>query len=188
MPETANRFWRGLWQAEYGIAAIGGGFCLLSIMVITVLSVFGRYVLHADLIPGAYNLIERVLFPLMVFWALPLSHRDGMFPRLDLVMADRMTERQRAVIALFVGMVELLVYAALMYFVWLFVSKAIESHRTMMVGLRIWPLWPVAVMMPLSFALMMLEMLRLIWRDIHIILTGHTTAREPDLPHGSDVL
>lgn len=172
MAKQVHAFWRTLWTAEYGLAAAGAGVALLTIMVVTVLSVAGRYILHTDLIPGAYNLIERVLFPLMVFCALPLSHRDGMFPKLDVFLAARMSRRQRGLVALAVGLVELAVYAVLMYFIWLFLQKAIASNRTLMIGVATWPMWPVAVMMPLAFGLMMIEMVRLVWRDMRVVLTG----------------
>lgn len=179
MAKEVHAFWRGLWAAEFGLAAVGAGLSLLMIMIVTVLSVAGRYVLHTDLIPGAYNMIERVLFPLMVFWALPLSHREGMFPKLEVAMGGRMNRRQRAIVALIVGLVELAVYAVLMYFVWLFVDKAIESNRTLMIGVEKWPMWPVAIMMPLAFGLMMIEMARLVWRDVNLILGRNAPADQP---------
>lgn len=185
---TMHPFWKALWKAEYGLAAVGAGLSLAAIMMVTVLSVLGRYILHTDLIPGAYNMIERVLFPLMVFWALPLAHREGMFPKLELFMGSRMSIRQRGIVALFVGLVELAVYTVLLYFTWLFVSKAIADHRTVMVGVEVWPLWPIAIMMPVSFALMMLEMGRLIVRDILVIATGRETWMDPLSRSPTDVM
>lgn len=172
MAQKTHQFWRMLWAAEYGLAAAGAGLALLMIMFVTVLSVAGRYLFHTDLIPGAYNMVERVLFPLMVFWALPLAHREGMFPKLEVLMGDSLSHRQRAALAVFVGLVELLVYMVLMYFVFLFVERAVVSNRTLMIGVEKWPMWPVAIMMPLAFGLMMLEMARLIWRDIGVVRSG----------------
>ncbi|WP_290685798.1 MULTISPECIES: TRAP transporter small permease [unclassified Haematobacter] len=181
MVEHVNRFWRTLWAAEYGLAAVGSGLSLLIIMLLTVSSVVGRYVLHTDLIPGVYNMIERVFFPLMVFWALPLAHREGMFPKLELFMGYAMSARQRAAVAVFVGVVELAVYAVLMYFIWLFVERGITSNRTVMIGVEKWPLWPIAIMMPLAFGLMMVEMLRLVWRDVQVV-RGRRVAVEQVAP------
>lgn len=188
MAKRFSLFWRTLWAAEYGLAAVGAGLALLMIMLVTVLSVAGRYVLHTDLIPGAYNMIERVLFPLMVFWALPLSHREGMFPKLELFMGALMSNRLRGVIAVLVGLVELLVYAVLMYFIWLFLDRAITSNRTLMIGVEKWPMWPVAIMMPLAFGLMMIEMVRLIWRDVGVVLSGRPAVPDPLLNPPPDTL
>ena len=59
--------WTWLGRLEGGMASVGAGLCLLAMMFMTVGSVFGRYLLGADLIPGGYNIIERLLFPLLVF-------------------------------------------------------------------------------------------------------------------------
>ena len=75
-------FWKTIDRIEGGMASVGAGLCLLAMIVITVLSVIGRYILQQDLIPGAYNLIERVTFPLIVFWAVPLAVGQGHLPAL----------------------------------------------------------------------------------------------------------
>lgn len=188
MKARTHAFWRVIWGAEYGLVAVGSGLCLLAIMLVTVLSVAGRYLFHTDLIPGAYNLIERVLFPLMVFWALPVAHRDGMFPKLELLMGSHFTTRGRAVVAVFVGLVELMVYSVLMYFIWIFVERAMISGRTLMIGVETWPMWPVAIMMPIAFGLMMLEMARLIWRDVQIIRTGRLPDDDVDFGPPAETL
>ena len=62
--------------------------------------------------------------------------------------------------------VEFAVHAVVMWYVLRFTWKGIEIDRTMQIGTDFWPVWPVLVMMPLAFGLMMLEMGRLIWHDI----------------------
>lgn len=176
------RIWKALWRFEYGLAALGAGSCLMLVMLLTMASVFGRYVLHMDLIPGAYNIVERVLFPLLVFWALPLAHRDGMFPKLTPVTDPLLGPRGRAAVALFVGLVEIAVYAVVFWFVLRFVTRGVSGGRTFQIGADVWPMWPVIVMMPLAFGLMLVEMLRLVWRDVSV-LAGW---REPEAPPPDD--
>ena len=65
-----------------------------------------------------------------------------------------------------VVMVELVIYMVVMWYVLRFTWNSIDIGRTMQIGTDFWPVWPIVVMMPLAFGLMMLEMLRLIWRDI----------------------
>ena len=159
------RFWRAIWAFEWGLAAVGAGSMLFIMMMVTVISVFGRYFLQADLIPGAYNIVERVLFPLLVFWALPIAHRDGLFPRLE-TFADALPARRRGLLAAVVMVVEIAVYAVFLWFVTKFVWGSIVSNRTMQIGTNFLPLWPILVMMPLAFVLMLLEMGRLLHRDV----------------------
>lgn len=155
---------KAIWRFEWGLASIGAGLCLVLMMLITVVSVFGRYVLEADIIPGAYNIVERIVFPLLVFWALPMAHREGMFPRLDLI-PDLLQPRTRTVVSFLVLLVEVAVYAVVLWFVCVFVWNGISNGRTMQIGTDVYPLWPIIVMMPLAFGLMLLEMARLLVND-----------------------
>lgn len=159
------KFWQAIDRIEGGLASVGAGLSLLAMIIITVLSVFGRYVLGQDILPGAYNLIERISFPLIVFWALPAAHREGIFPRLETFVA-KLPERWQRVVSAFVLLVEFVIYAVVMWYVLRFTWKSIAIGRTMQIGTDVWPIWPVLVMMPLAFALMLLEMARLVWRDI----------------------
>jgi TRAP-type C4-dicarboxylate transport system permease small subunit len=165
------RFWRAVWAFEWGLAALGAGSMLFIMMMVTVISVAGRYFLQMDLIPGAYNIVERILFPLLVFWALPIAHRDGLFPRLE-TFADAQPPRRRALIATVALVVEIAVYAVFLWYVSRFVWGSIVSNRTMQIGTNFLPLWPILVMMPLAFVLMLLEMARLLLRDLRRLF-GH---------------
>ncbi len=166
------RFWTWIGRFEWGLASIGAGLCLLAMMLITVISVFGRYVLGMDLIPGAYNIIERIVFPLIVFWALPLAHREGTFPRLDLFTMT-MPHRLRASITAVVLLVELAVFLILLYYVSQFAWNSYLDGRRAQIGTTYWQLYPVLAMVPLAFGLMVLEMLRLFVRECIGVISGH---------------
>ncbi len=162
---------RWLERFEWGLAAIGGGLCLLAILVVTVVTVYGRYVLETDVIPGGYNMIEGALFPLMVFWGLPLAHREGSFPRLELLqsMAPGIVGRTISALVLFV---EALIYAVVLWYAAKFAWLAYDASRQLQIGTGYWPSWPVAIMAPLSFALMLIEIVRLMVVDAGRVFTS----------------
>lgn len=180
------RFWRAIWAFEWGLAAVGAGSMLFIMMMVTVISVAGRYFLQMDLIPGAYNIVERILFPLLVFWAMPIAHRDGLFPRLE-TFADAQPPRRRALIAAVAMIVEIAVYAVFMWFILRFVWGSIVQNRTMQIGTNFLPLWPILVMMPLAFGLMILEMSRLLYRDTRRLL-GLPASGGADVHDGSSAV
>lgn len=159
------KLWNLLGRLEGGMASVGAGLALLTMIIITVLSVVGRYFLQQDIVPGAYNMVERVAFPLIVFWAMPMAYREGTFPRFDMLV-NALPAGVRRVVQVVVGMVELLVYAVVMWYVLRFTWQSILDDRTMQIGSDFWPIWPVLVMMPLAFLLMMLEMIRLVWGNM----------------------
>ena len=57
-----------------------------------------------------------------------------------------------------------------------FSIASIEVNREMQIGTEVWPVWPIILMIPVSFALMMLEMLRLLWVAIRNF--GKSPARQ----------
>ncbi|WP_370284939.1 TRAP transporter small permease [Pseudooceanicola nanhaiensis] len=153
-----HSLYRALGKFEWGLASIGAGLCLFAIMMITVISVFGRYVMMTDLIPGSFNIIERMLFPLMVFWALPLAHRDGIFPKLELLPA-MLPNRLGNSLAILALVVELAIFAYLTWRLGLFALSGFETGRTMQLGSGYFPVWPFMMMVPFAFGLMVIEML-----------------------------
>ncbi len=170
------RIWTWLTRLEGGMASLGAGLCLLAMMVMTVVSVFGRYVLGVDLIPGGYNMIERLLFPLLVFWALPLAHREGTFPRLEMLQ-NALPPQAHAWVKVFVLTVETVVFSLLLWYVARFAWQGYASGRQMQIGTTYWPLYPVLAMVPLSFGLMLIEMVRLIVWDVRQALRLHSRGR-----------
>lgn len=160
-----RELWRWIDRLEGGLASVGAGLCLLAMMLITIAGVFGRYVLGSDLIPGGYNIIERIAFPLLVFWALPMAHREGSFPRFELLEA-RLSPRLRRWIDAVVLTVEIAVFIVVLAYCARFAWDAVASARQMQIGTDLWPAWPVIVMIPLGFALMLAEMVRLLWATV----------------------
>ena len=158
---------KSIGYLNWVLATIGGGICLIALIILTVVTVFGRYILEADLIPGGYNMIESVFFPLMVFWGLPLAHRDGLFPRLEVLNSVSVIFRRP--IALLVLLVEVIVYAIVLFYCSKFAMNAIETGRQIQIGTGYWLAWPVIIMGPLSFALMTLEVFRLLVEEIRSI-------------------
>ncbi len=162
-------FLKAIERVDWALAAVGGGLCLLAILLLTVATVYGRYVLETDLIPGGYNMIEGAFFPLMVFWGLPLAHREGSFPRLELLEGFRPGPVRMGLSAL-VLLVEALVYAVVAYYAARFAWLAWDTGRSLQIGTGTWPAWPVAVMAPLSFLLMLVEIVRLLVVDARRML------------------
>lgn len=168
-PFSVLHDWIG--RATWALAAVGGGACLAAILVITVATVYGRYVLQSDVIPGGYNMIESVFFPLLVFWGLPMAHRDGQFPRLELLQNWAPGAVGKAISA-FVLMIEVIVYSVVLWYCWKFAMAAMASGRQFQIGTGFWLAWPVAIMAPLSFALMLVEVVRLMLRDARAAFGG----------------
>ena len=118
-----------------------------------------------------------MLFPLLVFWALPLAHREGTFPRLEMLQ-NALPPRAHAWVKVFVLAVEAVIFSLLLWYVARFAWQGYASGRQMQIGTTYWPLYPVLAMVPFSFGLMLIEMVRLIVGDVRKALTPHSRGRD----------
>ncbi|WP_366921721.1 TRAP transporter small permease [Metallumcola ferriviriculae] len=143
-------------KIEENMAAFGSGICLMFIMIFTVISVYGRYVMGADLIPGTYNMIERIFFPLLVLWAIPIAHKQGTFPRLDFV-TERFPGTIRRPINIIIFGVELLIYVVVTWFTFKYAIEAFRIGQKMNIGTVRWPVYPILAMVPLAMGMMSFE-------------------------------
>lgn len=145
-----------LAKIEDYIASIGGGICLMIMMLVTVISVFGRYVLGADIIPGTYNMVERIFFPLLVLLAIPITYRSGMFPKLEFITV-RFPERvKRATDALVLG-VELIIYLVVTWYTYKYALEGLHIGQKINIGSDRFPAYPFLFVVPFSFGLMTIE-------------------------------
>lgn len=142
-----------------------GGISLAAIMIVTVLSVFGRYVFRMDLIPGVYNIIERVLFPLLVFLALPRSYIEGSFPKLE-ILTGRLSVNKRKIVNIIVLIIELAVYCLVTWYVAKFFFGVLERGQQIQVGVVRYPLYPIMFIVLLSFFLLTVEFALSLYRGI----------------------
>lgn len=147
-----------LSKIELRLCAIGSGACLLLMVFIIITSVMGRYLLHTDLIPGTYNIIERVLFPVLVFCAIPITYREGMFPRVT-YFRSKFSVTLDIVASWTCRIVEACLYLVIVCYTFRFAWQGLVESRTMQIGSETWILWPILCLLPVTFALVLANVL-----------------------------
>lgn len=130
-----------------------GGLSLIMIVVLTVISVAGRYFLKLDTIPGVYNIIERVLFPVLVFLAIPLTYFEGRFPNLEMLIEKFPSKLNKITKSVITGL-EFLIYSIIFWFVLIFTIGLIQKGQQIQVGAVRWSFAPIIVLLPISFLLL----------------------------------
>jgi TRAP-type C4-dicarboxylate transport system permease small subunit len=140
------------------MASIGAGSCLIAIVIITVVSVGGRYIFSLDSVPGGFNMIESILFPLLVFFGLPLAHKEGTFPKLD-ILFDKIPLKVSQLLDFLVSLIEALVYLILIWFMLKFSVNSFASGRSVQIGVSYFPVWPIAFISVFSFLVMYFQMI-----------------------------
>jgi hypothetical protein len=71
----------------------------------------------------------------------------------------------KKVVGLVVLSVELAVYCIVFYFCFLFLLRSIESNRSIQLGTDVFPMYPILLVIVLAFGLVVIEALRLVYRD-----------------------
>jgi TRAP-type C4-dicarboxylate transport system permease small subunit len=96
-----------------------------------------------------------------------------MFPKFDMLQA-KLPPLVHRILASLVLLVEIIIFLVVMWYVTEFAWKSAESGRQFQISSTHWPIWPVILMVPLAFGLMLLEMFRLLW----VTATGRDTLNQ----------
>lgn len=142
-----------------------GGLSLAIMIVLTILSVFGRYFLRTDLIPGVYNIIERLLFPIVVFMAVPRAYTDRSFPKLQMV-TTRLAPNKEKIVNIIILFVELATYSLITYYIIEYFYGALIAGQQIQISTVRWPFWPVMFLVVLSYIFLTLEFGRSLYHRI----------------------
>lgn len=147
-----------LSRIESKLCIMGSGTCLILMVFTIITSVLGRYLLHTDLIPGSFNIIERILFPTLVFCAVPITYREGMFPRVT-YFRSKFSGRLASFFDLLCLCLETALYLVIVSYTFRFAWQAVIESRTMQIGSETWLLWPILLLVPTIFLLVLLNTL-----------------------------
>lgn len=132
------------------------GISLALIVLATVISVIGRYFVKADLLPGVYNYIERIFFPVSTYCAFALSYREGMWPAMDVVLKKIEFTKAKAM-KIIITVIEMIIYTVLTIFVFRYVTSAIQSGATILVDVNVLSMTPLLLLLLLAFILLVAE-------------------------------
>lgn len=145
-----------LYRFEKRLCIVGSGTCLILMVAVIIVSVLGRYLFHTDLVPGGFNIIERFLFPVLVFCAIPLTYRDGMFPSVTF-FREKLSNTTGRIVRRFCAITEILLYLVIVVYAFRFAWQALLDTRTMQIGSETWLLWPILWLVPAIFLLVLLN-------------------------------
>ena len=116
-------------------------------------------------IGGSFEIVQNYFMPLAVFPALPYVYGSGVLPRMDLAMHRAPRRAQDAVVYLLL-LVEVALFAVLAYYTWEFAATGRERGTEFVAGGDLYLLWPLFYLVPLSFALVLVETLFVLLRNV----------------------
>ena len=157
---TAYRAWRLVTV----VAALLSGVAVFGMMCFIVADVASRNILGGS-ISGSFEIAEKYFMPLAVFPALAYVYGTGVLPRMDL-LRGRMPRALQAGVVHVLLLLELVVLAVLVHYSWLYAVDGQDRGVAFPAGGSLHTLWPLFYLVPLGFAMVAVETLFVIARNL----------------------
>jgi len=103
--------------------------------------------------------------PLSVFPALAYVYGSGVLPKMDLLMHRLPRAVQDTVIYLLL-VLELVIFSVLTHYTWQYALFGMERGTAFPAGGDLYPLWPLFFFVPLGFAMVLVETLFVLARNV----------------------
>lgn len=144
--------------------ALLSGIAIFAMMLFIAVDVVSRNFLGGS-IPGGFEISQNYFMPLAVFPALGWVFASGALPRMDLVL-PRLPTRLRTAAVHTLVVLELVLAAIVTYYAWWYAMAGLQRGSTFPAGGELYPLYPFYFLVPLGFALIAVEILFVLTRNL----------------------
>ena len=170
-----SRIDQRLYKLETGLALLGG-FTVLGLILLAVLSVAGRN-FFSQPIPGYIDWIEQFM-PLIAFMGIAYTQRDGGHIRMDMLV-NQLKGRVLWFVEALTTVIILLLVVLLIWGSWSHFERSFDfsapmwsRDSTIDIGL---PLWPAKLLAPVALTVLSFRLLLQIWGFSRAFLLNQTT-------------
>lgn len=170
-----------VWRRVALAGAMLSGVAVLAMMSFIVADVISRNFLGGS-IPGSFEVAQNYLMPVTVFPALAYVYGTGVLPRMDL-LSGRMPTGLRTGLVHALLAIEVVVFAVLVQYTWAYAVDGRERGVSFPAGGDLFTLWPLFFLVPLGFAMVLVETLFVVVRNLStgpvlLTMTDHTEVPE----------
>lgn len=150
----------------------------ISVIVMMFLIVYDVTVrtLFSSSIRGGFEIIQNYMMPLVVFPGLAYVYASGVLPKMDLVL-DRVGQSTKKILVFFMVILELFVLVLIVQFSWEYAMSGLERKTAFPAAGTLYPLYPLFFLIPIAFAMIIIENLFILIRNI-LIKEPSLTMRE----------
>ena len=157
---TAYRAWGYVKLA----GALVSGVAIFGMMLFIVADVVSRNYLGGS-IAGSFEVAQNYFMPLAVFPALGYVYASGVLPRMD-ILRDRFPSTVRAVTTYVLLVLELVVFALLIRYTWDYAMSGMDRGVAFPAGGALYTLWPLFFLVPVGFAMVLVETAFVLARNV----------------------
>lgn len=144
--------------------ALVSGLAIFAMMGLIVADVVSRNFLGGS-IAGSFEIVENYFMPLAVFPALAYVYGSGVLPKMDLLMHKTGRTAQSAAIYGLLAL-ELVLFALMTYYTWGYAITGMERKTAFPAGGELYPLWPLLFLVPIGFAMVIVETVFVLLRNL----------------------
>ena len=128
----------------------------IAVMVLLItIDVLSRNLLNNG-IAGSYEIVESILMPTAIFWALLVTYSSGSIPRIDLV-TEKFSGNIKLILGILLIAIDIFIYGLLTYYSWSRAEIALSSGASISAGGNLINIAPIFLFVPLGFLLVTLE-------------------------------
>lgn len=109
-------------------------------------------------ISGNYEITESYFMPLIVFPVIAITYSSGLMPKINMVV-NKFPGKIQSLINLLLLLLEILAMFLIVFLTWSYAVDATKDGIGFSAGSIMYPLYPVFYLVPLGFALLIIELL-----------------------------
>lgn len=136
------------------------GVALIGMMVFIVLDVMLRNAINYS-ISGGFEITQNYFMTLTVFPALS----TGVLPKVDLLF-ERFSPKAKKRFVVAIVLIELVFLCIVTHFTWEYARMGWERKMAFPAAGKLYPVYPIYVLIPISFALIIVENLFILYRNL----------------------
>ncbi|MDV2686087.1 TRAP transporter small permease [Alkalihalophilus lindianensis] len=133
------------------------GIAVIGMMLLIVTDVVLRNVFSSP-ISGTYEIVQYYLMPLAIFPALAFTYSSGVLPRLSEVV-EKLPKKFNQVNRILIYVIEMVIFTFLTIYGWKFAMSGLADQMAIPVSGNLIPLYPIYFLVPIGFALVLMEVL-----------------------------
>lgn len=157
---SAYRLWGGVKLA----GALVSGIAIFAMMLFIVADVVSRNFLGGS-IAGSFEVAQNYFMPLAVFPAVAYVYAAGVLPRMDL-LRDRLPDALRHAITHVLVVLEVVLLVVLVHYTWVYAMSGMDRGVAFPAGGSLYTLWPLFFLVPVAFAMVLIETLFVLGRNV----------------------
>lgn len=137
------------------VGLIISGVTIVLMMLAIVADVFSRNFTGGSIL-GVYEITQNYLMVYTVVPALPYLYGTAIMPRMDLLL-KKFNKKTNYFNTLLLLIIEFVLYLIIAYYSFLFAQNSFVTSAGFMGGGKIYPLFPVHIVIPIAFLLLAIE-------------------------------